>query len=102
MQDFNYVHSNAFEITMELTCCKFPPASTLLNEWDINEEALYKYIEATHMGIRGIVKDTNGKPIEGAEIIVEGIDHTVRTTKQGEYWRLLVPGTYKIGVKAVR
>lgn len=101
MQDFNYVHSNAFEITMELSCCKYPPASTLLHEWDINQEAMYKYIEATHMGIRGLVKDTSGNPVEGAEIVVEGHDHFVRTTKRGEYWRLLLPGKYRISVRSV-
>lgn len=102
MQDFNYVHSNAYEITMELSCCKFPLAGTLLNEWDINQESLYKYIEATHMGVRGLVKDTEGNPVNGAEIVIEGLDHTVRTTKRGEYWRLLVPGKYKVGVRAIR
>jgi hypothetical protein len=47
MQDFNYLHSNAFEITMELSCCKYPPAKDgiLGKEWDNNKEALLTYME---------------------------------------------------------
>jgi len=100
MQDFNYVHSNCFEITMELSCCKYPLATTLLDEWGKNNESLYRYVEAAHMGIKGIVKDSSGNPVEAAEIIVEGIEHPIRTTSRGEYWRLLTPGKYRIGVKA--
>lgn len=102
MQDFNYVHSNCFEITIELSCCKFPRASTLITEWSNNNESLYKFIEASHMGIKGIVKDSNNNPVEAAEIIVEGLNHTVQTTGRGEYWRLLSPGRYRIGVKALK
>lgn len=47
MQDFNYLHSNAFEITFELSCCKYPSAQDghLGKEWDNNKEALLAYME---------------------------------------------------------
>jgi carboxypeptidase D len=47
MQDFNYLNSNAFEITIELSCCKYPPLkdSILEHEWDNNKEALLTYME---------------------------------------------------------
>jgi carboxypeptidase D len=54
MQDFNYIHSNCFEITFELSCCKFPNASLLPMDWANNKESLLSFIEATHMGIKGI------------------------------------------------
>lgn len=45
MQDFNYVHGNCLEVTMELSCCKYPPASQLLREWENNRQALLAYME---------------------------------------------------------
>jgi carboxypeptidase D len=47
MQDFNYLNSNAFEITIELSCCKYPALKNniLENEWDNNKEALLTYME---------------------------------------------------------
>lgn len=45
MQDYNYIHGNCLEITMELSCCKYPFASELQREWDLNRESLLAYIE---------------------------------------------------------
>lgn len=45
MQDYNYVHSNCFDITLELGCQKFPNATELPEYWRENKEALLKYIE---------------------------------------------------------
>ena len=98
MEDFNYLHSNCFEITMELSCCKYPPASELPKEWELNKESLIQYIEATQMGVYGVVLDEDGKPLEGATVVVEGIDHNVTTTENGEFWRLLTPGNYRLKV----
>ncbi len=45
MQDYNYFHSNCFEITLELSCCKFPYASELEKYWNDNKQALLAFIK---------------------------------------------------------
>jgi len=44
----------------------------------------------------GFVRSKDGKPIARANVVVEGINHNVTTTADGEYWRLLLPGTYSV------
>uniref|UniRef100_A0A182J566 Peptidase M14 domain-containing protein n=1 Tax=Anopheles atroparvus TaxID=41427 RepID=A0A182J566_ANOAO len=101
MQDFNYVYSNCFEVTLELSCCKFPPAADLPTEWNKNKRSLLEYMKLVHAGVKGLVTDSAGYPIKDADVIVSGVDRNVRTTDRGEYWRLLVPGEYNIRVEAV-
>lgn len=36
MQDFNYVWYGCMEVTLELSCCKYPPASELPKFWEEN------------------------------------------------------------------
>ena len=102
MQDFNYVHSNCFEITFELSCCKFLPANKIPEEWENNREAFLQYIESGNLGVKGVVQSKNGEPIEGAKIEVEGIPHFILSAKRGEYWRLLAPGHYRVRATALR
>lgn len=44
MQDFNYLSSNDFEITLELGCDKYPKAERLALEWEKNKEALMHFM----------------------------------------------------------
>lgn len=46
MQDFNYLHTNCFEVTVELGCDKFPPEEDLFISWHENHEALLTFMEA--------------------------------------------------------
>uniref|UniRef100_A0A8C9YR82 Carboxypeptidase D n=1 Tax=Sander lucioperca TaxID=283035 RepID=A0A8C9YR82_SANLU len=97
MQDFNYLYGNCLEITMELSCCKYPLASELHKEWDLNRESLLAYIEKVRIGVRGYVKDAiTGTPLANVSIVVASIRHNLTTGKYGDYYRLLLPGTYNI------
>ncbi|XP_062957668.1 carboxypeptidase N catalytic chain [Cynocephalus volans] len=96
MQDFNYLHTNCFEITLELSCNKFPPQEELQREWLGNREALIQFLEQVHHGIKGMVLDENYNVLAGAVISVEGINHDVTSGDHGDYFRLLLPGTYTV------
>ncbi|XP_061737357.1 carboxypeptidase Z isoform X2 [Nerophis ophidion] len=94
MSDFNYLHTNCLEITVELGCDKFPSEAELYPEWKRNKEALLSFLESVHRGIKGVVKDVDGNGIKGATISVRGIRKDVTTDESGDYWRLLSPGTH--------
>ena len=49
-----------------------------------------------HKGVKGFVKDKEGSPIPGAAIRVDNRRKEVFTAKDGDYWRLLLPGGYKV------
>ncbi|XP_062988534.1 carboxypeptidase N catalytic chain [Elgaria multicarinata webbii] len=100
MQDFNYLFTNCFDITLELSCNKFPPQEELEYEWLANREALIAYIEEVHQGIKGLVSDENNNKLTGAIISVEGISHDITSGEQGDYFRLLLPGTYAVTASA--
>jgi len=109
MQDFNYLSSNDFEITLELGCQKYPKAEELPQEWENNKDALIHYIWQSHIGIKGEVKDAvTGRPLPNAVISIRNvtrlnstharddiIKHDVTSARSGDYWRLLTPGEYE-------
>ncbi|KAM9842664.1 putative carboxypeptidase X1 [Aulostomus maculatus] len=102
MNDFSYLHTNCFEVTVELSCDKFPHASELPVEWENNKESLIVYMEQVHRGIKGVVRDKLTKQgIPDAIIKVEDHHHDIRSAADGDYWRLMNPGEYKVVVWAV-
>ena len=53
-----------------------------------------------HYGVSGFVKNTKGEPLSGATISVADRRHDVTSSKDGDYWRLLVPGSYEVTATA--
>lgn len=108
MQDFNYLASNCFELTLELGCKKFPPGKELSTLWNENKNSLINLIWQTHLGIKGLIQNEDGDTIYNATIKVyqlinnnlRYIDHDVISNLDGDYYRLLTDGSYAIQVKS--
>ncbi|KAL2088232.1 hypothetical protein ACEWY4_017060 [Coilia grayii] len=100
MQDYNYVWQQCLEITLELSCCKFPPERELPSYWEANRPALLAYMQQVHLGVKGQVLDGEGVPVQDAVVEVEGRKNLCpfRSGPHGEYYRLLLPGNYTFKV----
>ena len=52
MQDWNYLNTNCFEVTIELGCVKFPWEKDLPKYWDQNQRAMLQFIhQVTHFTV---------------------------------------------------
>uniref|UniRef100_A0A8C2Z6U7 Carboxypeptidase M n=1 Tax=Cyclopterus lumpus TaxID=8103 RepID=A0A8C2Z6U7_CYCLU len=100
MQDYNYVWSQCLELTLELSCCKFPPVDQLPALWTENRKSLLAFIQQVHLGVKGRVVNGSGLPVQNALVEVKGRKNMFpfRTDKHGEYYRLLLPGNYSFTV----
>lgn len=100
MPDYTYLQAGSMELTLELSCCKHPPSYQLQGYWLDNVKSLMRFMEEAHRGVRGIVSDDIGAPIPKATLMIKGRYMPFRTTENGEYWRILLPGSYVLMVSA--
>uniref|UniRef100_A0A8D1UDR0 Carboxypeptidase M n=1 Tax=Sus scrofa TaxID=9823 RepID=A0A8D1UDR0_PIG len=96
MQDYNYIWAQCFEITLELSCCKYPREEKLPGFWNDNKDSLLEYMKQVHIGVKGQVFDQNETPLPNVIVEVQDRKHICpyRTNKFGEYYLLLLPGSY--------
>jgi len=102
MQDWNYRYASCSEVTIELSYTFAPASSTLPTLWNNNRESMLAYLEAAHIGVRGIVTDRDtGEPLH-ARVRVYNNTHLVYTDPAavGDYHRMLLPGTYALFVSS--
>uniref|UniRef100_A0A1I8AUZ6 Peptidase_M14 domain-containing protein n=1 Tax=Steinernema glaseri TaxID=37863 RepID=A0A1I8AUZ6_9BILA len=84
MQDWVYVATGGFEVTVELNCVKFPTADELQPLWEENKYSLLQYVDQVHRSIHGFVVDARtGFGIENATISVNDVNKIVKTYKYG-------------------
>ncbi|CAH8460091.1 unnamed protein product [Dicrocoelium dendriticum] len=112
MQDYNYLATNAFEITLEVSCEKFPDEISLLKLWSENIDSLLNFLIQVHRGVKGQIfgYDNNEViPLENAKVVVFNytqpdnpfmIEHNIWSGKDGDYYRLLNRGIFRIRYEA--
>ena len=103
LQDWSYVWTKAFDVTLEQNEVKWPNQNLLPELWDENKEAMISYIERVHgPSVKGLVVDADsGLPVP-CSIIIEGNENIISNDiENGDYYRLLTPGTYEITFNSI-
>jgi hypothetical protein len=98
LMDWFYSYLSCFAVTVELVKSQTSlPGSELSALWLENRESMLSFLEAVHIGIRGLITDkATGEPL-WAEVWVEGNDQPVFSDPDvGDYQRMLLPGTYNL------
>ena len=50
LQDYSYLYAQCLDITLEVSCCKFPAEDQLPDFWTANRPPLIAFIEQIHLG----------------------------------------------------
>ncbi|CAK9313457.1 unnamed protein product [Citrullus colocynthis] len=93
MQDWNYIHGGCFELTLEITDNKWPPANELAIIFEYNKLSMLKLVASlVQTGIHGrIFSSDSGRPLP-ATITLNGIDYSVKASQKfADYHRLAAP-----------
>ena len=102
-QDYmNWFHG-CREVTIELSDDKLLSSNLLPAHWTYNKRSFIKYIQNVYYGIRGLVTDSLGNPLDAEITVVDhDFDHSEVYTdpEVGDYHRMLLPGVYDITVSS--
>jgi hypothetical protein len=116
MQDYGYFNYGTIELTIEISCCKYPGSNLLENYWNYNRDAMIHLLYQAQrgliliikkksfrknfiLGVKGLILNENSQPIPSTEIMIDNRRPVVKVTALGEFWRILLPGTYTLKVK---
>jgi hypothetical protein len=51
MQDYGFLNYGTIELTMEISCCKYPQDNTLVNYWNYNRDAMIEHLSQAQRGL---------------------------------------------------
>ncbi len=57
MQDYGYLNYGTIEMTMEISCCKYPNENLLMSYWNYNRDAMIELLFQSQRGLIMKFKD---------------------------------------------
>ncbi|XP_026678697.1 carboxypeptidase D-like [Diaphorina citri] len=96
MADYNYLYHGCLELTLEISCCRYPAPSEIPIHWRSNQNALISWLQQVHRGVKGLVLDETGSRLANVSISLAYKNVSFMSSQRGEYWRVLMPGIYFI------
>ena len=91
MQDWQYIYTNSFEITLELSNEKIIDEVNLERYWLDNVNSLINSIKLLHIGLKGTVTDSNIKKLS---LINNNNSSEIKVSSNGFFCIPLKPGNY--------
>jgi len=98
-QDYMNYFQGCREVTIELSDVKMLSSDQLPAHWEYNKRSFINYIDNVLYGIRGIVTDSLGNPLDA---MISVVDHDFDSSQVftdpdiGDYHRMIASGTYDI------
>jgi hypothetical protein len=96
-QDYMNWFMKSREVTIEISDTKLLPANLLPAHWEYNKRSFLNYMESIFYGVRGIITDTIGTPLNALVKVLnhDTLNSEIRTDSlNGNYHRMLAPGNY--------
>jgi hypothetical protein len=98
-QDYMNWFMKSREVTIEISDTKLLPAYQLPAHWEYNKRSFLNYLKSIFYGVRGIVTDTAGNPLNANIKVLnhDTLHSEIRTDSlHGNYYRMLAAGTYSL------
>ncbi len=103
-QDYVTYFTGGREVTLELSNNKMPAPGLLPLYWEASYRSLLNYIDRSHYGIHGFVKDAETQlPLRAKiELLVHDFDQSFvySDSLKGDFYRFVSPGVYQLQVSA--
>ena len=101
MEDWNYRYASCNDVIIEISDSSKPNPSQIPAFWADNRGSMLSYLEAVHIGVRGLITDSaTAEPLWAQVTVTDNAQPVFTDPNVGDYHRMLLPGIYELTFSA--